>query len=341
VPAKGTVIAAREVAIQPQVAGELVMVNTNLVPGGIVGAGETLVKIDPRDYRVAVEEAQTALAQAQAELKLEQGRQKIAEREWELFKGEASPSRDAALALRQPQLESAQAAVEAARARLERAQLNLQRTTVVAPFDAFVRSESAEVGKFVLPQTMLATLVGTEAFWVRASVRMDDVGNIDIPGVTATSGSPVTIRYDAGGVPIERAGRVTRLFGDLDPAGRMARVLIEVRDPLVIDPDVSRRPRVPLLLDAFVDVEIEGNQARELIEVPREAIHEGNEAYVFTPAGTLEIQPVEIAWRLPKTVLVSRGLEEGQRVVVSRIPTPVEGMKLRWQETNAAVGRRD
>jgi hypothetical protein len=44
---------------------------------------------------------------------------------------------------------------------------------------------------------------------------------------------------------------------------------------------------------------------------------------------TLEIRDVEIAWTEPEAVLVTGGLEANERVVTSRIPTPVPNMLLR------------
>ena len=43
---------------------------------------------------------------------------------------------------------------------------------------------------------------------------------------------------------------------------------------------------------------------------------------------------VEIAWRLADVVLVDGGLSAADRVIVSRVPTPVEGMALRTATTS-------
>jgi hypothetical protein len=49
----------------------------------------------------------------------------------------------------------------------------------------------------------------------------------------------------------------------------------------------------------------------------------------MTGDGKLEIRPVEIAWRRPADVLVTAGLEAGDKLVTSTIPAPVAGMTLR------------
>lgn len=335
VRAAGTVIAARDLVVQPQVSGRVVWINDQLVPGGVIRKGDALFKIDPRDYRLAIQEQQTQLAQARAQLEQERGRQKIAKREWELFKDEIKDNPggdDPSLALRKPQLESAQVAVDAAKAGLDRAQLNLQRTTVTAPFDAFVVSESADLGQLVSTQSQVAKLVGTDAFWVRLSVPVDKLPYVQVPGVNATDGSKAVVTQDVGKGHIERDGRVVRLLGDLDEAGRMARVLVEIDDPFGLQTtkadDGAKNRGIPLLLNSYVDVRLAGPKVEDLVEVPRESVHEGDKVYVYAD-GKLDIRKVEVAWTRPDTLLVSEGLPDGAKVITSPIATPVQGMKLR------------
>ncbi|QDG54209.1 efflux RND transporter periplasmic adaptor subunit [Persicimonas caeni] len=339
VQAAGEVVAARNLVVTPQVSGRLVWVNDKLVPGGIIRKGETLFRVDPADYRIAVEEAKTQLAQAEAQLAQERGRVQVAQREWELFKNELDEDqrdRDPSLALRKPQLESAKVAVDAAKARLKRAQLNLSRTSVEAPFDAFVANESADIGQLVGAQSQVASLVGTEKFWVRMSVPVEKISYISVPGVNAQEGSKAIVRQDAGKETIEREGKVVRLLGDLDPQGRMARVLVEIADPFGLnDLDETDEPKqrgIPLLLSSFVDVEVQGPAVDDLIEIPREAIRDGDKAFVFAKDKTLAVRPVDVIWERPDTILVKSGVKDGERVIVSPIATAVDGMKLRAQD---------
>jgi len=46
----------------------------------------------------------------------------------------------------------------------------------------------------------------------------------------------------------------------------------------------------------------------------------------------LEIRDVQIAWTEPDAVLITGGLEPDERVVISRIATPVPNMLLRTAE---------
>lgn len=358
VRAKGTVEAARRLQLQPQVTGKVQSIAEELVPGGIIEKDATLVRIDATDYRLALEERETALEDARARLTQEQGQQVIAQRELELFNQSLSSASeqqgaaldDTSLALREPQLKIARVAVEAAEARKKRARVDLSRTTVKAPFNALVLSESVEPGQLVSPQNTLATLVGTDSFWVRASVPMARLPRIKIPGYNLPpgsdqQGSEVTVEIDAGEVTSQRTGRVIRLLGELDQVGRMAQILIEVKDPLLLSSaeekkksEKARQEQLPLLLGSYVQILFEGSQQMELVEVPRRALRNGGEIWVYNQDDTLDVRQVEIVANFQDSVLVSSGIEEGEWLITSRIGSPVPGMSLRRAD---AVAREE
>jgi len=323
----GTVIPARSVDLRSEVSGRVVAAHPALEPGGRLRRGRVAVRLDARDYRVRVTEAKAALQQARFELELEEGRQVVARKEFELLGRDSTELGDASLALREPHLRNARAAVEGAEASLELAQTNLERTRIRVPFNAIVREESVERGLLVDRQTVLARLVGTDSFWVRVSipvaalewVRFEDAGG---------EATLVRVRQDLGqGRSVEKLGRLVRLLSDLDPRGRLARVLVAVDDPL----DLKKPPeqREPLLLDAFVEVRMRGRRLEEVATVPRQALRQGDSVWIMAPDDTLEIRSVSPAWKGPQTVYVRGELRAGERLVVSRIPTPVQGMQLR------------
>ncbi len=334
VEAQGTVIPSREVTLSPQVSGPVSYVNPRLTPGGIVAEGELLVAVDDREYRLGVAEARTALADAEARLEQEQGQQIIAQREWELFGDELDTlAGGSELALRDPQLKAAQAAVEAAETGLQRARLNLERTRIRAPFPALVRSAPVEVGQAISLQSQLATLTGIDEFWVQVSVPVDRLPFISIPGLNADTGSRAQVAQNVGAGEVLRSGRVLRLLGDLDPAGRMARLIVAIENPMETgsNPEVTHdgSREIPLLLDSYVDVTILSDTMPSLIGIPRAALHGGESIYVLGDDSTLVIREPEIFWRTRDSLLIGSGLDEGDKVIVSRIPEPVAGMPLR------------
>jgi RND family efflux transporter MFP subunit len=335
VRAQGTVEAARTVNVTPQVSGRITSVSDALVAGGRVSKGDVLFRIDSRDYAIALKEREAAIKDAEARLRQEKGQQEVARREWALFQKQGAVKSDASLALREPQLEIAQLSLETAKIRKESARLNVSRTVVKAPFNAIVRTESAEPGQVVGTQGGVATLIGTDAFWVRAAVPIDELSRIAIPNYNAADGegSVVTVEQDLGqGAIVRRQGRVIRLLGSLDPVGRLAQVLVEVKDPLsngsILEDSTGT---APLLIDAYVSVVFGGSTSSEYVEVPRAALRDGDSVWVVNGEDELEIRKLEVAWRRPESVLVSSGVVNGERVIVSKVGAPAEGMKLRTE----------
>ena len=336
--AMGTVVAAREIVLQPQVSGVIEELHPALVPGGRIGAGEPIVRIDPADYEVAVRQAQATLARANAQLR-------SAKFELERVKGlqeqDASNMKEAHDAWTAH--DAADADVVAAQASLEKAQLDLARTIIRSPFSCVVTAESVDVGALVTPQTQLASLIGTDEFWVRVSVPVEQLRWIRIPGDGEKSGSPVRIRQRLGThISAEWSGHVVRLLSDLEPQGRMARLLVSVPQPLGDAETGSDRSL--LLLGSYVDVAIEGRELEGVFKITRDELRDGEVVWLMNEDDLLDICTVEIAFRGRDHVLVNSGLRTGQRLVTSDLPSPVAGMPLRdgrSQETVAGAAEVD
>jgi RND family efflux transporter MFP subunit len=324
VRAMGTVVPAREVTLESRVSGEIIWTHPEFAPGGFLTAGEEVLRIDPTDYQLDLARKKSQVAEAAYKLKLELGHQEVAKREWQLLKGNKSVE-DSDLALRRPHLEKARADLAAARAELKGAELNLERTRITAPFNAVVRERHVETGSQVTAMESLADLVGTDEYWVRVSVPVDRLRWIRIPRTAAGEGPAVAIRY--GTDAQVRTGTVIKLLSDLEAEGRMARLLVSVDDPLDLSNPASDRP--PLLIGEYVQVGIQGRELTDVFRIPRSALRDGERVWLAAPGDTLSIREVDPIWRDSDTVLLRDGLESGDRLILSDIAAPVEGMALR------------
>ncbi len=327
--AKGTVVPAKEVALQPELGGRVIWQSPELVPGGRFKEGQPILRIDARDYRLAVESFRAEVKRVKLDMRLEARRGEVAKREWNSFGDIDATDDQRALAQREPQLEAAKLALKAAQSSLEKAELDLARTTLRAPFNAMVVSESVDPGQLISPQMTVARLVGTDEYHVQVSVPVASLKTMkarsgDEPG------SSVAVVQRVGQETIERNGEVIRQLPDLDPGGAMARILVRIEDPL------EDGEGLPLLLGSFVDVAVEAAPIENAVRVPRAALRDGRYVYVMNDDDLLEIRAVQIAWSEPDAVLVSGGLAPNERVVISRIPTPIPNMLLRTarEETN-------
>ena len=316
--AMGTVQADREVVIKSQVTGTVIQVAPEFVQGGLIRKGQLMVRIDPADYALAVNKAQSALAQAQADFEIEKGRQQIAREELKLM-SMMSPNevQETSLVLRKPQLEQAGAAVASAQSDLETARLDLERTRIIAPFHALVRSKEVDAGGMTAAQGALATLVDVTCYQVEVQVPLDRLDRIR---VHETNGSPVRIRSLYAGR--EWDGRVVRTTGAVTEQSRMAGVIIRVDDPLGLGP---AKGRPAMLLDDHVEALIEGQVFDNVFSLPRTLIREDSSLWLYKD-GRLEIRKVAPVWIENDRVFIQSGLSPGDLVVCSDLSAPVSGM---------------
>jgi RND family efflux transporter MFP subunit len=327
IEAWGDVQPAHRITLRAQVVGEVIEVSPELAPGGRFTQGDTILRLNPEDYALAVRQRQSDLEKARADLILEQGNQVVAKQEFDLL-GEGITAREKALVLRFPQLKTSHANIEAAKAALESAKLALARTVLTAPFDATVLQRQVDLGTYITTNSDIVTLVGTDEYWVELSIAPSQLRWIKIPNTPEELGSPVKLYHDTvWGKTTFRTGHVIRLLTDLETEGRMARVMVAIEDPLNLHTINPEGPKV--LLGSYLRAEIQGQEIPQVAKVGRNFIRDGDAVWLLSQNNTLEIRPVTIVYRGTDHVLVSQGLEEGDRLIVTDIPSPSEGILLR------------
>ncbi len=324
----GSVAPRYEVALIPQITGKVAWVHPDLVAGMTFRAGDELLRIEADDYELAVQRAEAQIAQAEYQLDLARANAAIARREWELMKGNgvgfgaAEPAEEPEpdpLVLHEPQLRQAQANLASARATLATARLNLDRTVLRAPFDCRVREQKIAPGQLVGPTSQVALLYATDLVEVAVGVPIDELNWIAIPGARAE------VTLETGGASYRWDGEVHRSVGVLDPVGRLAQVVVRVADPFV-----DRGPdEAELSIGSFVHVRIHGRLLRDVIPIPRAALRQGAQVWVARPDSTLETRTVVVTRLTPSEALIGRGLQAGERVVVSALSGAADGMPLR------------
>lgn len=318
----GTVVPAKEIVLESRVSGEIVALHPQFTVGGYLEKGAEVLRIDPLDYELVVTLAQARVKDAESILKVAEEEAAAAIEEWRLlYKDKPEDAKIPALAAKKPQLEAARAKLAAEQADLRKAKLDLARTRIRAPFNAIVRKKFVDIGSQVSSQESLAELVGTDVYWIQASIPVDRLNWINIPRQSNETGSKVRIIYRN---QYERTGTVIELLGDLEQEGRMARVLIRVKDPLGLSQ--KEKTQLPLLIGEYVRLEIKGRQLDNVYQIPRTALRDNSRIWVASSEDTLKFRDVDILWRDTQTVLFRDGLQPGDRLIVSELPTPVEGM---------------
>ncbi len=335
IEAFGTVVPAMSITLQSEVEGRIISQNPDLIPGGLIKRDEMLVQVDPADYELAVHEYRAELEEANFELDLEKGKQVIAGREWALMEKEIKTAEAGkSLALREPHLRLAKAKVDKAQSRLATAELALKRTTLKAPFNALVLEEFIDKGQLVNRQTPLATIVGADQFRVQASVPVAVLQRISVPEKTGQRGPSVKIIFEpVSGPPVVRSGHVLRIMGDLDPEGRMARLLIVIDDPLNLhSAHASGRTKGKILLGSYVKVIINAGSFNNVFTIPRQALREGDVIWVKDSDDTLQLRQVNVVWRRKDDVLAKIKLKPGEELILSRLQSPLPGIKVKARD---------
>ncbi|OGQ94281.1 MAG: hypothetical protein A2284_08640 [Deltaproteobacteria bacterium RIFOXYA12_FULL_61_11] len=327
ISAMGTVVPARHIVLATQVSGKVLWIHPKFVPGAQIKAGEQLVRIDSADYDLAVRQRESELEKVRSELVQELGQQSVAQQEVKLLTTEPS-AEERAFILRQPQLNKAEALVKAAETALSKARLDLQRTSITAPFNAALQTREVDLGSYVGIGTRLCSLVNTDRYWVELNVPVDTLRWLEIPDYNCKHGSAVVLRHEpAWGSEGTREGRVLRLLTDLEPHGRMARILVEVDDPLHLRHQTERRR--PLILGSFVAAELQGVLLSGIRKIPRGALREGRHIWVLTAGNTLDLRSPSIVWESEEFLYLDAGVEPGERLITSDLGAVTQGMLLR------------
>ncbi len=325
IQAMGTVEPSQDIDVSPRVGGEVMRVGANFTPGGTVRKGEVLLQLDPADYENALAQRKSVLSQAVADLNIELGRQKVAEQDFALL-GDSLNLENQSLVLREPQLDAARAHVEAARAAVQQAELELARTTIRAPFDAHILSRNVNVGSQVAPGENLGRLVGRETYWVVATLPQAQLRWLTFASA-GTEASAVRIRNrTAWGADEYRTGSLHQLVGALEDQTRMARVIVDVKDPLANLPQNADAP--PLMIGSFVEANIAGKELTDVIRLQREFIRDDDTVWLLED-GVLRIREVDIVFQDNDYAYIISGLSADASVVTTNLSTVVDGAPLR------------
>ena len=320
-----------EIDLVPQVGGKIVYVSPNFIEGGIFQKGETLLRIEDADFKVAVIRAEAGVAQAQQVLVREQAEGEIARQDYaELGRGEPSP-----LALREPQQAQARASLQAAQAELDAAKLNLSRTSVKAPFTGRVRTKASDIGQFVTPGSRLGRIFSANVVEVRLPLSDSQLSKLDLPlayfAKSRESAPKVDLNALVAGKVRHWDGRIMRTDAAYDTATRALFAIAEVYDPYGSG---ASEDGVPLAPGLFVDADINGKKFENVITIPRDGLRPQDEVYIVDNVGKAEIRNVTVLDATPERAVLTGGVEVGELVVLSPMERSRVEMTLKVLDVN-------
>ncbi|OMH25978.1 hypothetical protein BGP75_25365 [Motiliproteus sp. MSK22-1] len=322
----GVVKPRTESHLVSQVAGKVVKISERFREGAFFEAGDILIRIDPRDYQVAVDIAEAELIQAQLGLKEEQARVEQALRDWKrLGKGVAGD-----LVLRKPQLAAADAAISSAKAKLVRAKLSLERTRIKAPYAGRLLSKQVDLGQVVSSGTVLAEIFAVDYVEVRLPLNNRQLEYVSLPeqyrGGELRSGNlpEVSLQAQIGRQQYSWSGKVVRVEGAIDQGSRQLFVVAQIEDPYSLGPQGNP----PLKIGQFVQAKIKGKLLQGVYVFPRTALNQDNTVLIIEK-GRLQSRILDPLWTDEESVVASSGLENGDLLNLTPMGAGVSGLAVR------------
>lgn len=231
------------------------------------------------------------------------------------------------------------AQIRKSRTQLAQSQDTLGRTEISLPFDARIGVVSVEKGEYVTASKLLFEASGTKAVEISAQMPVKRfsalISGLSQGAVNLQKPDDLQAAFDQIqlGVKVRLVGGkgggetwqadLLRIGEAIDPTRDTVSLVVVVNNPYE---DVILGKRPPLLKGMYVAVEFY-TPPRLAVVIPRKALHEGR-VYVAKEDNTLEIRPVTILYKQGPLVVIERGLEGGEKLIITDVIPVMDGLPL-------------
>jgi RND family efflux transporter MFP subunit len=243
---------------------------------------------------------------------------------------------------------SIRAQIKQSKSQVDQSEDSLIRTEIILPFDARIGSVSVDVGEFVAAGGQLFEALGIEAVEINAQLPVKHLrplattmndgdntqlvnlqGSVNLQTALSKWNLEAKVRIVGGDLNTVWDGVLLRISESVDPIRDTLGLVVAVDNPYEgVIPGV----RPPLLKGMYASVEFLA-QARDMLVIPRKALHEGR-VYVVSEENTLSIRSVQINYSQGQLVVIKDGLEEGDKIITSDLVPVIEGIKLELIESD-------
>lgn len=333
--ALGTVTPHRLVNVMPRVSGLLQSIDYE--QGQKVRAGQLLAQIDPRPFRIAVEQAQAQLEQAQAQLAGAQGdlaRYEVLVKQEGVSEQQVADQRASVAQLK--------ATVDADRAALDNARLQLAWTRITAPVSGIAGLRTVDAGNMVgtngvigggtsgtsgatgsaLPVAVIAQVQPVEVTFALPQQQVGDVL------ARLASGAALTAQaWDPTNTNMLATGRLTAADNQISTA----------TGTLNMRASFANRD-MALFPNAFVNLRLLLRTEAGAIVVPTTAIAvgaPGTYVYVVGAGGKVAMRTVKTGVVFRNLTQIVSGLKPGETVVTDGLDRLREGAQVRVVQARA------
>jgi len=310
----GTVTALNEVTLMPQVAGYVTGIHFK--DGQHVEKGQLLYSIDPQSFEATVNQAQANVAVAKANL----GKaQQDADRYTALDKKDAIAKQvlDHALA----DLESAKMQVKAAEANVTDVKTKLRYANIIAPFSGTIGISQVKAGASILPGiTQLNTISTDNPIAVDFYLDQKELPGINRLMSGGNAGDSTFSILLADESEYGSYGKIASIDRAVDAQTGSIRVRLAFDNK-----DNVLRPGMSTTVRLF------HREAGNTIVIPHKAVTEQMGeffVYIVTDSSTVTQHKIRLGASIDDKVVVTDGLQPGQKIVTEGLQRVKEGAKI-------------
>lgn len=322
ISSNGTTTPLTQTVLTAEVGGEVIYRSKKFSEGSSVIEGEILAKIDDTDLQLQYKNALLQLANAEVQHSLQLAEAEVAKEAWKkIGDGVASD-----LTLKKPQLKQAEALLEVAKAQVSSAEKKLNKTEIVAPYAGRIQSVNIDLGTTIIPGQPVGALYTSSEVEVTLAVKDNDLQFLSIPmdgrKLDPSEQALVEIRSFYKGKNQTWIGKLERVDGVIDPVTRMINLIAVFKNDFI----ETDKPNLPIGL--FVEAQIDGIILKDIFSIPINAISENNEVYIVNNDNELVSRQLSILKKYSNFVIVNDGLKAGERIVISKLSTASNGIKV-------------
>ena len=316
-------VGSREVEVRARVGG--ILLKRRYEEGSRVREGQPLFQIDPEPLRARVASARAEVDVAKARLD-ESRRQR--DRVLPLFEKNAvsQSRRDEAVSAH----EVAQANLSAAQAALKTAELDLEYSDVRAPISGLTSREVMSEGSLVSTDqnsSLLTKIVQIDPLYVEFSVPEAEASLLRATLMPKATPAIVKLRLDDG-AEFPDTAKLTFVDNAVDVQSGTVRVRA-----------VLNNKSGQLIPGQFVRAQVEGVTLASVVSIPRKAIMssaQGSFVWIVGAEDKVEMRPVQVGRGVRNDVIVTSGLNAGDRYVVDGVLKVQPGIQVSAVSVDAA-----